>query len=152
MLPDKTITNATVECEIVSQRVFDYPRAKVFEAWKTPEYLQSWWGPKGFTNTFIEFNFSEGGRWKFVMHGPNGANYENECTFIKIEEPSFIVMNHVVAPLFQVQAGFEELGPQTKLSFKMIFLSADLCEQLRPICIPSNEENFDRLLEVLQKM
>ena len=61
-------------------------------------------------------------------------------------------MNHVVAPLFQIQVAFEEPGSQTKLTFKMIFLSADLCEQLKPICIPSNEENFDRLFEVLQKM
>lgn len=152
MLPNHEIQNPADDCVITSTRGVNCSREKVFGAWKNPEQLKAWWGPKGFTNTFHEFNFTEGGSWKFVMHGPDGANYDNESTFIKIQEPSSIVFNHIVSPLFQVQASFEGDGAQTKLTFKMIFLSADLCEQLKPICVPSNEENFDRLEAVLQKM
>ena len=152
MLPNHEIQSPAEDCVIISTRSFNYSREKVFGAWKKPEYLKTWWGPKGFTNTFQEFSFTEGGRWKFIMHGPDGANYDNESTFIKIEEPSLIVFNHIVSPLFQVQASFDGDETQTKLTFKMIFLSADLCEQLKPICMPSNEENFDRLDAVLQKM
>lgn len=152
MLPNYEIQNPTDDCVIVSTRVFSYSREKIFSAWKNPEDLKVWWGPNGFTNTFHDFSFTEGGSWKFVMHGPDGANYDNESTFVKIEESSLIVFNHIVSPLFQVQASFESERDKTKLTFKMIFLSADLCEQLKPICVPSNEENFDRLEAVLQKM
>lgn len=152
MLPNREILNPAEENVITSVRVFNYPVQKVFSAWSQPEHLKTWWGPKGFTNTFHEFNFTEGGTWKFVMHGPDGTNYDNESTFVKIEEPSLIVLNHIVSPLFQVQAAFREQGSQTQLTFRMVFLSAALCEQLKPVCVPSNEENFDRLEAVLQNM
>jgi len=146
------ITNSTADCEIVSTRVFNFSRGKVFNAWAQPQHLKNWWGPKGFTNTFHEFDFTEGGKWKFIMHGPDGANYDNESEFLKIETNKLIVLNHISNPKFQVQASFEEEGEKTKLTFKMIFLSAELCEQLKPVCVPSNEENFDRLEIELSKM
>jgi uncharacterized protein YndB with AHSA1/START domain len=37
--------------EVVSTRVFDAPRERVFEAFVNPEHLPYWWGPKGFINT-----------------------------------------------------------------------------------------------------
>ena len=151
-LPSYPITDSNPDCEIISTRTFNFSRAKVFSAWAHPQHLKNWWGPKGFTNTFHEFDFSEGGKWKFVMHGPDGANYDNESQFVKIQEPELIVLNHISPPLFQINAHFEEEGEKTKLTFKMIFLSATLCEQLKPICIPSNEENFDRLEVELSKM
>jgi uncharacterized protein YndB with AHSA1/START domain len=40
--------------------------------------LSRWWGPAGFTNTFEVCEFKKGGRWSFVMHGPDGRNYPNE--------------------------------------------------------------------------
>jgi hypothetical protein len=151
MLPNEVIAEPLFDCEIVSQRTFKYSPSKVFDALQNPEKLKAWWGPDGFTNTFHLFDFKEGGHWKFVMHGPDGAAYDNECAFIKIEKPSLIVMNHVVAPLFQVQASFEGDDLHTELTFKMIFLSADLCDQLKPVCIPANEQNFNRLEKVLEQ-
>jgi uncharacterized protein YndB with AHSA1/START domain len=35
--------------EIVTTRVFDAPRALVFESWTDPEQLKLWWSPRGFT-------------------------------------------------------------------------------------------------------
>ncbi len=47
--------------EIVTTRVFDAPRERVFRAWTDPDHLAKWWGPKGFTNTFQEFDMRPGG-------------------------------------------------------------------------------------------
>jgi uncharacterized protein YndB with AHSA1/START domain len=33
--------------EIVSTRVLDAPRERVFKAWTDPVHLARWWGPKG---------------------------------------------------------------------------------------------------------
>jgi len=38
---------------IVSTRVFDAPRELLFKAWTDPDHLVRWWGPQGFTNTFL---------------------------------------------------------------------------------------------------
>ena len=47
--------------EIATTRVFDAPRELVWQAWSDPEHLRNWWGPKGFTDTISEVDFSPGG-------------------------------------------------------------------------------------------
>ncbi len=138
--------------EIISTRIINAPCAKVFRAWITPQHLKNWWGPKGFTNTFYEFDLRAGGKWKFTMHGPDGANYENESEFVEIAENERIVFNHIVNPLFQMVITFEEVEGKTKFGFRTIFENEGICNQLKLICIPSNEENFDRLEAELQKI
>ena len=76
--------------EIITKRTISFPRNLVYSAWSDPEHLKKWWGPHGFTNTFEEFNFTPGGRWKFIMHGPDKGNYNNEAEFIAIDKPNFI--------------------------------------------------------------
>lgn len=78
------IINTTPENEIVSTRVFEVNKETLFKAWSDPNHLKNWWGPKGFTNTFREFDFRVGGKWSFTMHGPDKGHYQNECEFIKI--------------------------------------------------------------------
>lgn len=145
--------NTTPEKEIVTTRIFNYPQQLVFDAWANPAHLINWWGPKGFTNTFNEFDFREGGKWSFVMHGPDKGNYANECEFVKIEKPSFIAWKRHSKPLFQVVASFKGISnEQTEVIFKMIFATADECSKIRPYVIDKNEENFDKLEVELSKM
>ena len=147
------IINTTPDCEIVSSRLFNVSREQIFRAWSDPNHLQNWWGPAGFTNTFHEFDFRVGGKWVFVMHGPEKGNYNNECEFIKIEEPSLIAWKRYSKPLFQVVATFEEVtADQTQLVFKMLFATADECQKLKPFVVDKNEENFDKLEVELSKM
>lgn len=147
------IITATPDCQIVSSRIFNTPRELVYKAWADPSHLKNWWGPKGFTNTFNEFNFREGGRWSFIMHAPDKGNFVNECEFIKIVEPSIIAWKRFSKPLFQVVATFEETSPgKTKLVFKMLFYTAQECRKVQPFAVIKNEENFDRLEQELNKM
>lgn len=46
--PRRNNVTVDTEREIVVTRVFDVPRARVFEAWTRPERLMRWWGPNGF--------------------------------------------------------------------------------------------------------
>jgi uncharacterized protein YndB with AHSA1/START domain len=73
--------------EIVTTRVFDAPRELVFKAWTDPDHLAQWWGPKGFTNTFQEFDMRPGGIWRFVMHGPDGVDHKNKSVFVEVVKP-----------------------------------------------------------------
>ncbi len=147
------IIKTTPDCEIVSSRVFNTKRELVYRAWSNPNHLKNWWGPAGFTNTFNEFDFRVGGKWSFIMHGPDKGNYANECEFIKIEEPSLIAWKRYSKPLFQVVATFDELPEnKTKLVFKMLFDTAEECNKLKGFVVDKNEENFDKLEIELSKM
>jgi uncharacterized protein YndB with AHSA1/START domain len=135
--------------EIVSSRILDFPHERVFAAWTDPAQLARWWGPAGFTNTFHVFEPKAGGAWGFVMHGPDGTDYKNESIFVEVAQPERIVFDHLTAPHFRVVATFGEIDGKTRLVFRMIFGSAELCARLRPVCVPGNEQNFDRLEAVL---
>jgi uncharacterized protein YndB with AHSA1/START domain len=144
-------TNA--DCEIVSSRIFPVVNVLLFRAWSEPDHLKNWWGPSGFTNTFHEFDFRMGGRWKFVMHGPDKGNYQNECEFTKIVAPSLIEWKRITQPLFNVVAQFEIVEQhQTKLIFKMVFDTPEECAKIKKFVVDKNEENFDKLELELEKM
>jgi uncharacterized protein YndB with AHSA1/START domain len=105
--------NAAVSAE----RVLSANPRKVFAALEQPDQLAQWWGPKGFTNTFEQFEFKPGGRWVFVMHGPNGANYPNESVFREIQPDTKIVIEHVVKPWYKLTVTLTALGDQTHLAW-----------------------------------
>ena len=147
------IIKTTSDSEIVSSRIFNFPKELVFRAWSEPNHLKNWWGPAGFTNTFNQFDFRVGGKWSFIMHGPDKGNYSNECEFIKIEKPSLIAWKRFSQPIFQVLATFEEIeSEKTKLVFKMLFNTAEECSKVKKFAVDKNEENFDRLENELSKM
>jgi uncharacterized protein YndB with AHSA1/START domain len=152
METSEQINSVSPDCEIVSTRNFNYSRELVFNAWTDPTRLKNWWGPKGFSNTFHEFDLRPGGKWSFIMHGPDGVNYPNESVFVEIIEPELIILNHVNNPKFQIVATFEQiLEDHTKLTFRMIFDTPELCSQVKTYAVEKNEENFDRLETELRK-
>ena len=131
--------------EIATTRVFDAPRELVWRAWSEPEHISQWWGPKGFTDTTQKFDFHPGGVWLHTMHGPDGTDYKNEAMFVEIVPPERIVMDHTNWPHFRLTVTFEDLGGKTKITFRQLFESPDDYARLRPIAMPANEENFDKL-------
>jgi len=145
--------NTAPDCEIVTIRVLQAARETVFRAWTDPAILRRWWGPAGFTNTFHEFNPVPGGKWKFMMHGPEKSNYPNECIFLAVDAPSLIAWDRISQPHFRVVTTFEEVpGDKTTLTFRMQFSSKEACDKLRPFVVGKNEENFDKLEVELAKM
>ena len=145
--------NPDDDCEIVASRIINFPKTLVFRAWSEPQHLKNWWGPNGFTNTFHEFDFRVGGKWQFIMHGPEKGNYTNECEFTKIDEPSLIAWKRYSKPLFQVVATFDEIASETtKVTFRQIFDTPEECAKIKPYVIDKNEENLDRLEIELRQM
>lgn len=148
-----SLQQTATDCEILSSRTVAAPPEKVFRAFEEPEHLQNWWGPSGFANTFIEFDLRPGGKWRFVMHGPEGGNYPNECEFINVDKPHLLLWNRLSPPLFQMRLSFEAVAAgQTRVTFKMTFDSAAACNKLKGFVPEKNEENFDRLETELEKM
>lgn len=142
------------ELEIITERKIKAAPELVYKAWANPKHLKNWWGPKGFTNTFHEHELRPGGQWNFVMHGPEGGNYTNECVFLNVEEHRLLHWDHLSAPRFQVVATFDPASEpdHTHVRFRMIFDTCEECEQIRKFAPQKNEENFDRLEAELERM
>lgn len=132
-----------------TERAFAAPPRRVFAAFEQPDQLALWWGPNGFTNTFEHFEFRAGGRWVFVMHGPNGASYPNECVFREIQSDTRIVIEHVVKPWYRLTVTLTARGVQTHLAWDQEFENPEVAAKMRPLCTIANEENLDRLEELL---
>jgi uncharacterized protein YndB with AHSA1/START domain len=79
---------------MVGTRLLDAPRELVWSVWTDPKHLAQWWGPDGFRTTTSAFDFQPGGVWRFVMHGPDGRDYENRITFDEIVKPERIAYHH----------------------------------------------------------
>ena len=86
--------SAPADREIVITRIINAPQELVFEAFTEVRHLSRWWGPEGFTTTTRSFEFRVGGEWDFVMHGPDGTDYQEWITWTEIDPPARIAMLH----------------------------------------------------------
>ena len=132
-----------------TERVFPLAPRKIFAAFERPEQLARWWGPKDFTNTFERFEFRPGGRWVFVMHGPNGANYPNESVFREVQPDIRIDIEHVLKPWYKLTVTLTALGDQTHLAWVQEFESPEVAAKMRPLSGTANEQVLDRLQALL---
>ena len=125
---------------------------QVFAAFSHPERLSRWWGPAGFTNTFSVCEFENGGRWSFIMHGPDGRDYPNESVFEEIESPGKIIVQHVSEPKFRLTVLLASSDVGTVVSWSQAFESPEIASRVEHIVVPANEQNLDRLsAEVLRE-
>jgi uncharacterized protein YndB with AHSA1/START domain len=77
----------------------------------------------------VELRLPPGRRVRFVMHGPDGRDYQNRVTFDEIVPPERIVYRHGggedVEPVqFRQTVIFEDLGGRTRLTWRGDFPSA----------------------------
>ena len=135
--------------ELVTSRVIAAPRSRVYAAFADPAQLARWWGPAGFTNSFETFDLHPGGSWRFVMHGPDGADYPNESVFVEVVPEQRVVFNHVSSPAFEMSITFSDHGPRTAVGWRQRFASAEDCRRIAAIAVPANEQNLDRLEALL---
>ncbi|OPA78728.1 polyketide cyclase [Paenibacillus selenitireducens] len=140
------------ENELIATREYDVPRELVFRAWTTPDLLARWWGPHGFTNTFHECDVRSGGTWRFTMHGPNGVDYPNHNVFAEIVPFERIVLDHLSDHEFRVTATFEGFEGRTRVTIRQLFKKKEEFEQAKPYCIEGNEQNLDRLGNLLAEL
>jgi uncharacterized protein YndB with AHSA1/START domain len=137
------------DAAVRTERVLAADPRTVFAAFEQPDRLARWWGPSGFTNTFERFEFEPGGRWVFVMHGPNGASYPNESVFREIQPHTRVVIEHVVKPWYRLTVELTPRGDETHLAWTQEFESPEAAAKMRRITDTANEQNLDRLQSLL---
>ncbi|MCD1260961.1 SRPBCC family protein [Paenibacillus athensensis] len=140
------------ENELIAVREYPVPRELVYEAWTTPELLARWWGPQGFRNTFHECEMRPGGTWRYTMHGPDGTDYPNLSEFVELRPLECVVLDHLVGHQFRVTATLQTVEGGTQVIFSQHFKLKKAFEQAKPYCIEGNEQNLDRLGELLAEL
>jgi uncharacterized protein YndB with AHSA1/START domain len=125
--------------EIVVTRVLEAPRERVWQAWTRAEQVARWWGPEGFRTRVEQLDLRPRGRWRYVMIGPDGAEYPSEGVFTEVVAGERIVSTDDFADDFAsaeiakddlprgmvVTTRFEDHGSGTQLSVRMAHPSAD---------------------------
>ena len=76
-----------------------------------------------------------GGVWRLVMHGPDGTDYKNRIVFLEVVKPERLVYRHEpengTEPVtFETTVTFAERGGKTEITFRMLFPSAEILEQV----------------------
>jgi uncharacterized protein YndB with AHSA1/START domain len=107
-------------------RLLDAPRALVWMVWTDPKHAGEWWGPDGFSVTTHAMNVVPGGVWDYVMHGPDGRDYDNLITFHEVVKPERLVYSHGEPGdpnQFHVTVTFTEEAGKTRVRMHSVFPS-----------------------------
>jgi uncharacterized protein YndB with AHSA1/START domain len=130
---DAPVALTTADREIVISRVIDAPRELVFEAFTEVRHLSRWWGPEGFTTTTRAFEFCAGGEWDFVMHGPDGTDYQEWITWTEIAPPDRIALVHGESRsdpnAFESLITFAPDGALTRVEMRTLFPTKELRDE-----------------------
>ncbi|HEX3509930.1 MAG TPA: SRPBCC family protein [Solirubrobacteraceae bacterium] len=125
--------SAVADREIVISRVISAPRELVFEAFTEVRHLSQWWGPAGFTTTTRAFEFRVGGDWDFVLHGPDGTDYQEWISWTEIVPPERIVLLHGESRgdpnAFESVLTFAPDGAATRLEMRTLFPTKELRDE-----------------------
>jgi uncharacterized protein YndB with AHSA1/START domain len=149
---------ATADREIVIARVIDAPREVVFEAFTEVRHLSRWWGPDGFTTTTRAFEFRDSGVWDFVMHGPDGTDYQEWITCTAIGPPERIALLHGEfrgdPNAFESVLTFEPDGAATRIEMRTVFPTKELRDEAveKYHAIEGGQQTLSNLTAYVTKM
>src|SRR4029453_10121869 len=127
--PGAPTQSATADREIVISRVISAPQEVVFEAFTEVRHLSRWWGPDGFTTTTRAFEFRVGGAWDFVMHGPDGTDYQEWISWTETAPPERIARLHGESRgdpnAFESVLTFASDGVATRIEMRTVFATKE---------------------------
>jgi uncharacterized protein YndB with AHSA1/START domain len=122
-----TARSAKADREVAISRVIEAPRELVFEAFTEVRHLSKWWGPEGFTTSTRSFEFRVGGEWIFVMHGPDGTDYQEWISFTEIVPSERIALLHGESRgdpnAFESVLTFAAEGAATRIEMRTVFVT-----------------------------
>lgn len=119
--------------EMVVIRTIKAPRAKVYEAFVS-DGIENWWGPDGFTTTTFKRDVRPGGSWIYIMHGPDGTDYNNRIDYIEFIPGELIKYEHGtgeqgVPYMFESEITFRDVPEGTEVTLKATFRTVAMKEE-----------------------
>lgn len=151
------VSDAPDNREAVATRVFDAPRALVFEAMTNPEHVKRWYGPRDTQLASCEIDLRVGGRFRYVMAGPGGHEVAFSGVYREVEVPSRIVNTWVFEPMPDKAAletaTWDEQDGRTTVRMSIVFQSpGDYAGWAGSGAFGGWSETLDRLAEVVAEL
>ena len=145
--------------EIRLTRLFDAPRALVFEAMSKPEHITQWWGRlgDGYSVPVCEVDLRVGGAWRFVNRTQKGELVTFYGVYREIAPPERMVFTEIFEPfpdsVSVVTSVLTEESGKTRLTVTAVYPSRDV----RDMVVNSGMErgaglSYDRLEEVASRL
>jgi uncharacterized protein YndB with AHSA1/START domain len=141
--------------EIRMTRLFDAPRALVFEAMTRPEHIRQWWGNlgEGYSVPVCEVDLRVGGKWRFVNRMPNGESAAFYGEYREINPPERVVFTEIFEPFPDAVSVVTSMLSEENGKTRMIATVEYPSREIRDMVKASGMErgaalSYDRLEEV----
>lgn len=144
--------------EIRMTRLFNAPRALVFEAMTTPEHVTEWWGRlgEGYSVPVCEIDLRVGGRWRFVNRHPHGeAAFHGE--YREVTPPGRVVFTEIFEDFPDspsvVTAELTEEGGKTRLTATVRYPSREVRDMVIATGMSTGAGiSYDRLDDLVERL
>ena len=137
------------------ERDFDAPVEAIFRAHKDPELLKRWLGPRGFEMQIDTYDFSTGGRYRYIHTNGDGEQFTFNGVFHVIRENELAIQTFEFEQFPDVVSietlRFQDLGNGRS---RLLIHSAYPSVEARDGMVAGNmeagvSEGYERLEEVL---
>jgi uncharacterized protein YndB with AHSA1/START domain len=104
--------------------LYDAPLEQVYEAWTKPEHIEKWWGPDGYHAKVHEMDVRPGGRWRFLLTGPDGTQWPSLVLYDEVVPLARLAYRHGgesqgdIQDPFHVIVTFEARGEKTHVTMR----------------------------------
>jgi len=143
------------DLEIRLTRLFDAPRALVFEAMHTPEHVKQWWGclAQGYSVPVCEIDLRPGGTWRFVNRLPNGKEVAFHGVYREIARPERVVNTEIFEEYPDVESLVTTVLTEERGKTRLTVTARYPSPEVREIVLKSGMDrgaalSYDRLEEV----
>jgi uncharacterized protein YndB with AHSA1/START domain len=141
--------------EIRMTRLFDAPRALVFEAMTKPEHIKHWWGNlgDGYSVPVCEVDLRVGGKWRFVNRTPKGELAVFYGEYREVAPPGRVVFTEFFEPFPDtesvVTAVLTEENGKTRITATVAYPSREVRDMVKATGMERGAAlSYDRLEEV----
>jgi uncharacterized protein YndB with AHSA1/START domain len=87
--------------DLVLERVVDVPAEFLWRGWTVPEQLKKWFTPAPWKTVDCEIDLRPGGKFRTVMRGPEGQEFDNVGCFLEIVPNQKLVWTGALGPGFR---------------------------------------------------
>jgi uncharacterized protein YndB with AHSA1/START domain len=153
----KAVLSTPGEREILTERVFDAPRDRVWAAYTDPELIPRWWGLRRSETRIDHLELRPGGAWRFVERNSDGSEAAFRGVYrevIPIERLAYTFEyegkpGHVLIDTVE----FEDLGEQTKLVIHSLFHTTEERDWMIDAGMEKGlNEGYEQLDELLEEL
>ena len=145
--------------EIQITRVFDAPRAVLYEAFTNPKHVRHWWGclGDGYSVPICEGDLRVGGSWKYVNRTPKGEEATFYGTYRELTPPDRLVFTETYEPYPDAESLVTVAFTEEKGKTRMTLVAEYPSIEVRDMVLGTGMEygaalSYDRLDEIAAEL